>query len=113
MASLDCLIASRLHHCILGLVTGTPVVAIDLYMSPVTQTSKLREFMHSAQGLAAYATAGQLIDGTCDLLQLVHSADMCRGALPDIHAELSLRANRHFDALTESLKSATMQSTCH
>ena len=71
--SLDCLIGSRLHHCILGLVTGTPVVAADPYLDPITQTSKLREFVYQAKSCQAYLPMETLLSREMDVEDLVHA----------------------------------------
>lgn len=102
MSSVGCVVASRLHHCILSVALGIPVVALDPYYSPQAGTSKLYEFL-KACGLSRhyYSLASS---------EMLRLEDMIERALADeesfIDARYHLRAQskRHFDGLSAALQ---------
>jgi polysaccharide pyruvyl transferase WcaK-like protein len=102
--SLDCLIASRLHACILALVVGTPLVAIDPYLNPITGTSKVREFMADGDLLAGYVPLHAFLDGDGSLGEFIEQAVRCQQQLPLVHSELSRKVHDHFDRLSEIIR---------
>jgi polysaccharide pyruvyl transferase WcaK-like protein len=99
--SLDCLIASRLHACILALLAGTPFVAVDPYFSPVAGTSKMREFMSSIDLLSGYTTLESFVASYDSLDDWVEQAIANGERLPEIHEELSKAGHLHFDELAD------------
>jgi polysaccharide pyruvyl transferase WcaK-like protein len=101
--SLDCLIASRLHDCILALVSGTPVIAVDPYLAAVPGTTKLREFIATAQGLDHHVALDRFLSGETTLEERIEQARATSGALPDLLLALQDGAGRHFDRLADFL----------
>jgi len=100
--TLDCLIGFRLHHCILSLVAGTPLVGIDLYYDAGAGTSKLKEFITSSPEIGSYVTIEDLLSGDVSHLnQLVERALSVRGCVADIHADMHNKSHSHFDWLAE------------
>ena len=103
--SLDCLVASRLHYCVLALAVGTPVVALDPYYSSVLNTSKLGEFMAVGQGLDCWMPLTQALDGQTRLSDLVPRALSLQDRLGDAHTRLWDAAAAHFDQLAARISS--------
>jgi polysaccharide pyruvyl transferase WcaK-like protein len=108
IASLDCLIASRLHACILAVVAGTPLVALDPYFSPVAGTSKVREFMAGVGLLDGYASLESFLTAGDTLDEMVETAISNRERLPAIHETLSIAAHAHFDCVAEIIRQRTI-----
>lgn len=102
--SLDCLVASRLHACVLAVVAGTPLVALDPYYGPVVGTSKIREFLADADLLANYATTDMFLTGEVSLPDLIETAIADADRLPSVHEGLSARAGAHFDGLADVIR---------
>jgi polysaccharide pyruvyl transferase WcaK-like protein len=103
--SLDCLVASRLHYCVLALAAGTPVVALDPYYSSILSTSKLGEFMAAAQGTHCWVPLTEALEGVTTLADLVERALSLQTRLGDAHARLWDAATVHFDQLAERIRS--------
>lgn len=103
--SLDCIIASRLHGCILALLAATPIVAVDFGLSSGTGTSKIREFLTTSVGLSGYVSATDLLSGVCQLKPLITTAYNHAQPMSDIHAQLYQQASNHFDCLAEHIQS--------
>jgi len=103
--SLDCMIASRLHGCILALLAATPLVAADFGLSSGTGTSKIREFLATSVGLSGYVSATDLLSGVYQLKPLISAA--CNHAQPmsEVHAQLHQQASTHFDCMAEHIRS--------
>jgi polysaccharide pyruvyl transferase WcaK-like protein len=99
IASLDCLIASRFHACVLALAVGTPFVAVDPYLNDVTATSKIRELMADAGLLDAYVPLASLLEGGVSLDQRVEDAIGGRDRQAAAHAASRKAATAHFDRL--------------
>jgi polysaccharide pyruvyl transferase WcaK-like protein len=97
--SLDCLIASRLHMCILALVAETPVVAIDPYFNPIIGTNKLKEFMSSIQRFDDYLTLEAFFAKDTPFYSLVQEAISKGESLPEIHRSCIDEVSSHFDRL--------------
>jgi polysaccharide pyruvyl transferase WcaK-like protein len=108
IASLDCLLASRLHACILAVVAGTPLVALDPYFSPVAGTSKVREFMHSAGLSAEYAPLYQFLAGDGRIDDMVERAIREQDRLPAIRETLRRAASSHFDTVAAIVRRGRM-----
>ncbi|HXT69373.1 MAG TPA: polysaccharide pyruvyl transferase family protein [Vicinamibacterales bacterium] len=102
--SLDCLVASRLHACILAVVAGTPLVAIDPYYSAVIGTSKVREFMSDTGLLDEYLTRDSWLEGPISLAEACDRAIAGRDRMPAIHDALARPARAHFDALADVIR---------
>jgi polysaccharide pyruvyl transferase WcaK-like protein len=108
MESVDCIIASRLHHCIFAVAMGMPVIALDLYYSENARTSKLREFMFSS-GLGDHYLASNLTmaeDGKLD--DLIQIATSNRGIFREAAVKSRQAANLHFDKIADCI--ATLSS---
>jgi polysaccharide pyruvyl transferase WcaK-like protein len=103
METLDCVIASRFHDCLLALLAGTPVVAVDPYAGPTTPTTKLRELMRTGQGLDHYVPMDSFLDGTIPLPDRIESARAAAPCLPEVLQSLQMNASAHFDAVVEAL----------
>ncbi len=103
LESLDCVVATRLHDCILALLAGTPVIAVDPYVRSSTPTTKLREFMRTGQGEDHYLTLDSFLEGTVPLPDRIERALATAPDLPGIRQGLQARASAHFDALVAAL----------
>jgi hypothetical protein len=103
MESLDCVIATRLHDCILALLAGTPVLAVDPYARPSTPATKLREFMRMGQGEDHYLTLESFLTGDIPLPDRIERALVAAPELAGIREGLQARASAHFDALIAAL----------
>lgn len=101
IASLDCLVASRLHACILALIVGTPFVALDPYYNPVTCTSRIREFMETVDLLDEYLPLQSFMCSSDALDEFVERSISRRSRLQVVHSSLSDLVRRHFDCVTE------------
>jgi hypothetical protein len=102
--SLDCLVASRLHYCVLALAAGTPVVALDPYYSNVLGTSKLCEFMTAGPGRDCWMPLTAALEGEPALPRLVERAFALADRGSDVHARLWAAAAAHFDQLAERIR---------
>jgi polysaccharide pyruvyl transferase WcaK-like protein len=101
--SLDCLVASRLHYCVVALAAGTPVVALDPYHSNVLGTSKLNDFMATGQGQDCCIPLTEELNGEI-LSHLVERAISIQDRLGDAHSRLWRSAAAHFDQLAERIR---------
>jgi len=110
--SLDCIVASRFHTCVLAVVVGTPVVAVDLSFDSIAMTSKLMEFMASTGLLANYVTFEQLRAEPAALPNLVGSAESYRSVLHETHRDLYMASQSHFDWLAGDLRSVSRIREC-
>jgi polysaccharide pyruvyl transferase WcaK-like protein len=102
--SLDCLIASRLHACILALVVGTPVVVIDPYFDADSGTSKIHELMKSIDFLSTYITFEDFVQTTGSLDKMVYHAIENGDRLCAVHEEMSRAASVHFDVIANIIR---------
>lgn len=102
--TLDCLVASRLHYCVLALVAGTPVVALDPYYSNILSTSKLGEFMSAGQGLDCWIPLATALDGEVVVPALIERALSYQDRLSDVHARVYHTAATHYDRLAENIR---------
>ena len=103
MRSVDCVIASRLHHCIFAVAAGIPVIALDLYYSPVAGTSKLREFMTScdlAEFYIEFANEGLSTDLNALVRMAVHERERVLNAC----GLLQTAARQHFDDVASCIR---------
>lgn len=98
---LDCLIASRFHLCTLALSAGTPVVALDLYNNPIIGTNKLKELMKTFKRIDDYFTIDQFLANDLSLYTCVEKAIAHKDSLPEIHKNLWVKSNEHFDQLAD------------
>ena len=103
--SLDCLVASRLHYCVVALAVGTPVVALDPYYSSVLGTSKLGQFMATGQGSDCWVPLAAALSGETAVSHVVQRAISLKNVLADTHARLWEAAAAHFDRLAECIHS--------
>jgi hypothetical protein len=103
--SMDCIVAFRLHSCIMALIVGTPFVAVDLYKNEITGTSKLHQLMKDAGLESRYLTIDELVSSQGRLSTLVQNA-IAEGREPVIkaHSKLAAQARCHFDALAETIQ---------
>src|SRR5438270_3390741 len=102
--SMDCIIAFRLHSCIMALMVGTPFIAVDLYRNEITGTSKLHQLMKDAGLESRYLIMDEMVSQSGRLSHLAQDA-IAQGREPVInaHGRLAAQARSHFDALAETI----------
>jgi polysaccharide pyruvyl transferase WcaK-like protein len=102
--TMDCVIAFRLHSCIMALIVGTPFIAVDLYRNEITGTSKLHQLMKDAGLESRYLTIDEVVSDNRRLSNLAQDV-VAQGREPVInaHSKLAAQARSHFDALAETI----------
>ncbi|MDP9266862.1 MAG: polysaccharide pyruvyl transferase family protein [Acidobacteriota bacterium] len=103
MRSKDCIVAGRLHHCILALVAGSVPIAIDMNFDPICETSKLKEFADASLSPSSYIDWQHLTAQTDRLSNHIEGCVQWASLVADSHSDLYRAANEHFDQLAEIL----------
>jgi polysaccharide pyruvyl transferase WcaK-like protein len=110
ISSLDCLVASRLHACILALVAGTPLIAVDPNFNAVSGTSKLREFMADAGLLRTYVHMNGILEHGFRLGDLIELALAACPRQIEVQAKMRDAAGAHFDRVADIIQEQPRKS---
>ena len=102
--SANCIVASRLHACVLAIATGTPFVAIDHYYEDLVATSKIAEFLQQA-GFSHRRISSQEVRANNEALIVAVRAAIADNREPVVNAYklLARRAKAHFDRLAAEI----------
>jgi len=103
ISSCDCIVASRLHACIVALATGTPFVAIDLYAGSGGKTTKLQQFMLASGFSSRYMTLDDALEPGRLTASVERALDAgCEPVIAEQRAA-ARRVHTHFDRLVSEI----------
>ena len=104
MRQVRCVVAFRLHHCIMAVACGMPIVALDSANTSNVRTTKLREFMAQAELLELYSSADPAMLSPERVRELIEKALRSREQVLRARARLRQLAAHHFDTLASAIR---------